>query len=99
MASPVVNAAIAETIVISYRDIKNKSNVDNPIPHFPLPSQYASVVIIYGALSFFPEQGQGLAALIGWGFVLATVLNLYSPGGSVKLATVNSTAPTTGVTP
>lgn len=91
---PIVNAAIAETIVISYRDIKNGSNKDNPIPHLPLPSQYTSVIIVFGALAFFPEKAANLAAVIGWGFVAATVLNLWTPGGKVKLATVNATSPT-----
>ncbi len=92
---PVVNAAIAEAIVITYRDVRNGLNVDNPIPHFPLPSQYASVVIVYGALAFFPERGDNLAALIGWGFVVATLLNVWTPGGKVKLASITAKSPTT----
>jgi hypothetical protein len=95
MASPVVTAALAETIVITYRDLKNGSNKNNPIPHLPLPSQYTSVAIVYGALAFFPQKFQNVAGAIGWGFVLATVLNLWTPGGSVKLATVNATAGST----
>ena len=87
----VVNAAIAETIVISYRDMRNGNNVDNPIPHFPMPSQYASVIIIYGALGFMSEKAQPVASLIGWGFVLATVLNLWKPGGKVKATTIAAT--------
>lgn len=90
---PIVNAAIAETIVITYRDVKNGSNADNPIPHLPIPAQYASVVIVYGALAFFPERASNLAAMIGWGFVLATVLNLWTPGGQVKLASANASSP------
>jgi hypothetical protein len=93
--TPVVTAAIAEAIVITYRDVKNGSNKDNPIPHFPLPSQYASVAIVYGALSFAPKTFENVAGAIGWGFVVATLLNLWTPGGGVKLATTNATAPTT----
>lgn len=92
---PVVNAAIAEAIVITYRDVRNGLNKDNPIPHFPLPSQYASVMIVYGALAFFPERGDSLAAMIGWGFVVATLLNVWTPGGKVKLATILAKSPTT----
>ncbi len=91
---PIVNAAIAEAIVITYRDVRNGLNKDNPIPHFPLPSQYASVVLVYGALAFFPEKGDNLAAMIGWGFVVATLLNVWTPGGKVKLSTIESKSPT-----
>lgn len=90
---PVINAAIAETILITYRDVRNNLNVDNPIPHFPLPSQFTSVVVIYGALAFFPEKGDSLAAMIGWGFVLATFLNLWTPGGKVKLSSITAKSP------
>jgi len=90
---PVINAAIAETIVITYRDVKNGSNKDNPIPHFPLPSQYVSVVTIFGLLAFLPERADRVGSLIGWGLVVATVLNLWTPGGQVKLATVESQGP------
>lgn len=96
---PIVAAAIAETIVITYRDIKNGSNKDNPIPHLPIPSQYTSVVLIYGALAFAPEVASNVAGMIGWGFVVATVLNLWTPGGSVKLATANASAPTSSPPP
>ena len=88
---PLVNAAIAETIVITYRDVKDAKNIDNPIPHFPLPSQYVSVAIVYGALSFFPEKASNVAGLIGWGFVLATVLNLWTPGQKVSTSSALAT--------
>ena len=102
MPSPVVTAAIAETIAITYRDVKNGSNTDNPIPHFPLPSQFTSVAIVYGALAFFPKRLENIAGALGWGFVVATLLNLWTPGGKVKLATANGSSPITytpGVTP
>lgn len=96
---PIVTAAIAETIVITYRDIKNGSNKDNPIPHLPIPSQYTSVVLIYGALAFAPEAAANLAGMIGWGFVVATILNLWTPGGGVKLATANAGVATSSPPP
>ena len=88
MASPLLAPALAETIVITYRGVKNGTNVNNPIPHFPMPNQLASVLIIFGALSLIPQSGERLAATVGWGFVLATVLNLYEPGG--KVASTNT---------
>ena len=88
MASPLLAPALAETIVITYRGVKNGTNVNNPIPHFPMPNQLLSVFIIFGALSLIPQSGERLAATVGWGFVLATVLNLYEPGG--KVASTNT---------
>lgn len=87
MASPLLYPALAETVVITYRGIKNGTNVNNPIPHFPMPNQLASVLIIYGGLSLFPQSAEKLAAMVGWGFVVATVLNLYNPGKQATTAT------------
>jgi hypothetical protein len=89
MANPLLYPALAETVVITYRGIKNGTNVNNPIPHFPMPNQLASVLIVYGGLSLFPERADKLAAMLGWGFVVATVLNLYSPGKQATSTTTN----------
>jgi len=83
MASPLLYPILAETALITYRDVRNKSNVDNPIPHLPLPSQYVSVVLVYGGLSLLPKSFDRLTAVFGWGIVVATALNLFTPGGSV----------------
>ena len=90
MANPILAPALAEVILITYRDVKNGSNVNNPVPHLPIPSQFVRVFIVYGALSLFPDQGRRLASLIGWGFVVATALNVWTPGGTVKA--VNTTS-------
>ena len=37
--NPLLYPALVETALITYRGVINKSNVNNPIPHFPLPSQ------------------------------------------------------------
>jgi hypothetical protein len=75
--------ALVETFFITYRSVANSSNAENPIPHFPIPSQLVSVFIVYGTLSLFPEQANRLATMLGWGFVVATALNLWTPGGKV----------------
>lgn len=83
-------AWIAELIVITYRSGKQQSvagaggngqpvNLTRPIAHLPMPSELAATFIIYGALSFVPGRGQQVAGYIGWGIVLATVLNLWDP--------------------
>jgi hypothetical protein len=87
VANPLLYPALVETALITYRGVINNTNVSNPIPHFPLPSQLFSVIVVYGGLSLFPESAERLAAALGWGFVVATALNLWTPGG--KVATTN----------
>lgn len=84
MASPLLYPALVETALITYRDVKSGTNKDNPIAHFPLPSQYVSVLLVYGGLALLPESASRLAALVGWGFVVATALNLFDAGGTVR---------------
>jgi hypothetical protein len=90
--NPILYPAIAEVALITYRDVKNKSNVDNPIPHMPIPSQYVSVIIIFGGLALFPGQAAKLASAIGWGFVVATALQVWTPGSTVNSAKAASAA-------
>jgi len=94
MANPLLLPALVETGLITYRDIKNGTNKDNPVPHFPLPSQYVSVLIVYGLLSVVPKPADRVASLAGWGFVVATLLNFWTPGGKVR-ATNTAKTPTT----
>lgn len=73
-------SALAETAIITWRDLSQTK-------FLPLPSDFASVIIIWGILSFFPEGGgQSTANVIGWGFVAATWMNLWSPAHPVSLA-------------
>jgi len=91
MASSLLYPAVAETVLITYRNIKNGTNVENPVPHFPLPSQFASVLIVYGGLSLASGRAERVATVAGWGFVVATLLNLWTPAGTV--AKTNSVVP------
>jgi hypothetical protein len=88
MASPLLYPALAEIALITYRDIKNGINAQNPIAHLPVPSQYVSVVTVFGGLSLLPSSADRLGALLGWGFVVATALNVFTPGGrTIEAAT------------
>lgn len=59
----------------------------------PLPSVYTAPIIVYGALALFPSSAGNLPGLIGWGFVVATLLNLWNPSGKVNApASVQGTA-------
>ena len=78
----ITTAWLAELIAITYRGSKQKGNA-RPIPGVALPFEYASTFIIYGALSLIPEgPASRVAGLFGWGLVVATVLNLWSPPGA-----------------
>jgi len=90
MAS-LLTPALVETVLITYRDVRNGTNKENPIPHFPLPSQYVSVILVYGALSLLPDRFDRVGTLIGWGFVVATALNVWTPSATItKTNAVNS---------
>ena len=84
--NPTLMAAwLAELAIITYRSAANKDSIPNrPIKALPLPSEYAATFVIYGALSFIPESGARAASAMGWGLVLATLLNLWNPDGTVK---------------
>ena len=71
--------ALAEVAVIIYRDVKNGSAQNNPVPHLPLPASITSVVIVYGILSLLPESWESATVLMGWGLVVATLLNAFTP--------------------
>lgn len=78
-------AALVETILVTYRDLSAQK-----IP--PPPSDYVAIAIIYGGLGFIPPSGQQFASLVGWGFVVATALNFWSPATPTKLAVPGGTA-------
>lgn len=78
-------AALVEAAIVTYRDLSAQKVL-------PPPSDYVAVAIIYGGLSLFPESGAGFASVVGWGFVVATFLNLWSPATPTKLAVPGGTA-------
>lgn len=76
-----------------------------PLPA-PLPSVYTSAIFIYGGLGLLPKSLAPVPALVGWGLVVATFLNLYKPGsanmaasGNAALATALTSKPTGVATP
>jgi hypothetical protein len=105
-------AFFVEVALVTYRDvsqggIKTKKGKQStaPLPA-PLPSLYTSAIVLYGGLSLLPNSLAPLPAMIGWGVVVATWLNLYTPGsanaaaaGNAQLATGLGTNPLTGTSP
>lgn len=81
--SGLLSAWLAEVVLIAYRSAK-ASDPSKPIPGLAMPSEYVSTMIVYGALAFVPAEGQHFAAAVGWGLVVATFLNLWTPGKVVN---------------
>jgi len=80
-----LTAALAEVAIVTYRDLSQNKVL-------PPPSDYVAVAIIFGGLGLLPESGASFASLVGWGLVLATFLNLWSPATPTKLAVPGGTA-------
>ncbi|HEV3370877.1 MAG TPA: hypothetical protein VG074_15025 [Acidimicrobiales bacterium] len=87
-----LGAFFVEVALVTFRSVSQgglKVPATAPIPA-PLPSLYTSVILVYGGLSLAPRSVAPLATLIGWGFVVATFLNLYTPGSANAAAAANA---------
>ena len=80
-------AALVEMGLVAYRDLSAQK-----IP--PPPSDFVAVAIIYGGLGLLPDSAAQFASLVGWGLVVATFLNMWSPATPTKLAVPGGTATT-----
>jgi hypothetical protein len=80
--SPLILAWLAEAGLITYRVHKTGRPAAAGGYKIPWPSDFVATFVIYGALAAIAEIGPGaasVAALTGWGLVLATGLNLVDP--------------------
>jgi hypothetical protein len=87
-----LGAFLFEVGLITYRSVTQGGVVVGktaPLPA-PLPSLYTSAILIYGGLGLLPKSLAPLPALVGWGFVVATFLNLYNPGSANAAAAENA---------
>ena len=77
-------AFLFEVGLITYRGVtQGGTKVPTAAPlHAPLPSTYTSAFVVYGVLSLLPKSLAPIPALLGWGFVIATFLNVYTPGSA-----------------
>ena len=80
-----LTAALAETAIVAWRDLTKEH-----VP--PYPGDFVSVAIIYGTLSMLPASASTFTSLVGWGFVIATLLNAWSPATPTKFAVPGGTA-------
>jgi len=98
--SGILAPALVETALITLRSTIGKKSGENPVPHLPVPSVYVDVLVIYGALGLVSGRGERVAAMVGWGFVVATALNmtgvLAKLGAKATPAQSNKTTTTSG---
>lgn len=105
-----LGAFLVEMALVSYRDItqggiKVRQGQQSTAPiKAPLPSLYTSGIIVYGSLALIGSSFRAAApvtTLVGWGFVVATLLNLYTPGSANAANAANAQAVQgiTGATP
>lgn len=100
-AGPLLAAALVETGIVTWRDVSGQQG--HVVDGLPLPADYVAVVILYGALSFLADAGPGartVANLVGWGYVVATLLTsgsgpLAALSGAVQKSGSTSTSPAT----
>lgn len=79
-------AFFVEAALITYRGVKTAKT--GPIAHLVLPGDYAGAAIVYGVLGLLGKtQAEPVAAAIAWGFVVATLLNLWTPKNPVHIGT------------
>jgi hypothetical protein len=57
---------------ISYRDFAQKKRP-------PLPSEFLATFVVFGGLTLVSRANARVASLLGWGFVVATALNVFNP--------------------
>lgn len=106
----VTTAAIAETVIVSYRSIRagkaatgakgvQVAGTATQSPYkMPLPSEYTSVVIVFGALHLLEPAQPQIAGLMAWALVAATFLKLWQPGSGSMSGLSKSTTASTSTT-
>lgn len=76
----VLSALLVELALITYRGAADRTR-RQPLPGLPVPAEYASAFVVFGALSLIPGRGATPAAIFAWGLVVATTLNLFPETG------------------
>ena len=75
-------AWIAEAGLMTWRIVHTGRPADAGGGRVPWPADYVATFVVFGGLSLVAEIGPGwdqVAAVTGWGLVLATILNLVDP--------------------
>jgi hypothetical protein len=79
-------AFFVEMALITYRGVQTSAT--GPIAHLVLPADYVGAAVIYGVLGLLGKtKAEPVAAAVAWGFVVATLLNLWTPKNPVHIGT------------
>ena len=97
--SAILSALLVEMTLITYRGGISGANKNNPIPHLPVPADYAGAVIIFGALSLLPGRASRPAGIFAWGLVLATGINLFTETNIPGISFISPSNPSAQPTP
>lgn len=82
----VLGAAFVEVVLITYRGLTTNKTLGGPIKGLPLPADYVGAVVIFGGLSLLGNtSASGVASVFGWGLVVATALNLWTPNSPTSI--------------
>jgi hypothetical protein len=90
--SGILGAFLVEVALVTYRSVTQGGTARPtaaPIAA-PLPSTYTSVIVVYGTLGLLPDGLAPIPQLLAWGFVVATFLNLFTPGSANAAASANA---------
>ena len=77
----IMAAWIVELGLVSYRGFRKKTGVNMGSFSLPPPADYVAVMLLFGSISFASKASadvQKVAALLAWGYVLATVEQMYA---------------------
>ena len=76
-----LGAFFVASAIVTYREVSGgiRTPADAPIP-LPLPSTYTAPILVYGGLALLPSSLGPIPGMVGWGLVVAMVLNLWTPG-------------------
>lgn len=86
-------AFLVEVGIITYRDIAKADAASHRVAGLPLPADYIAAGLLYGALGFAPAGGPArVASLFGWGIVIATYMNLWSPSSPLQVGNKTTAA-------
>jgi hypothetical protein len=88
--SALIAALVAEIGIITWRDLHKQKIL-------PPPSDYAAAALIFGAFGLVGEASPRVAAMLGWGVVLATFLELWDPTSPTNLSGAPAAAPSANV--
>lgn len=76
---------LAELVLISYRSVRQEKRP-------PLPAELLASFVIFGTFSLIGNSQPRIAAVLGWGIVVATALNLAPEVVAPKSKNVEATS-------